>query len=61
MGLWWRVWDYGGGYGTMVEGMGLWWRVWDYGGGYGTMVESMEVKKGGGVSIIHCVKNDNFY
>ena len=39
MGLWRRVWDYGGGYGTMEEGMGLWRRVWDYGGGYGTMVE----------------------
>ena len=43
MGLWWRVWYYGGGYGTMVEGMG----------GYGTMVEdagtmmeSMKVEKG---------------
>ena len=47
MGLWWRVWDYGGGYGTMVESMGLWRRygamvgVWDDGGGYGTMVKDL--------------------
>ena len=32
MGLWWRVWNYGGGYGTMVEGIVL--EKGEWGGGF---------------------------